>query len=42
MTSQMLRDAARRQQEHVVDHPEGCKVTKFVTVILEHKENDDG
>lgn len=37
----MLRYAAELQQEHVVDHPEGCKVTKFVTVVLEHKEDEE-
>lgn len=41
MTSQQLRWSARLQQEHLVDHPEGYKVTKFVTVIVEKKDDDE-
>ena len=40
MTTQQLRDSARLQQEHLVDHPEGYQVTKFVTVIMEKKEDE--
>lgn len=38
MTSQQLRWSARLQQEHLVTHPEGMKVTKFVTVVVEKKD----
>lgn len=40
MTTQQLRESARLQQEHLVDHPEGYQVTKFVTVIMEKKEDE--
>ncbi len=35
MTSQEMRKAAALQQEHLVDHPEGYKVSKFLTVRVE-------
>lgn len=40
LSSHEVREAARLQQAHVVDHPAGCKVSKFVTVVL--KPQDDG
>ena len=39
MTSDQLRDSARLQEEHKVDHPCGQTVSKFVTVIIECKED---
>lgn len=41
MTSNMLRESANLQQKHIVDHPDGYKVSKFVTVIVEKKENEE-
>jgi nuclear protein localization family protein 4 len=35
MTSNQLREIARLQQQHIVDHPAGYKVSKFVTVRVE-------
>ena len=32
---------ARLQQQHIVDHPSGYKVSKFVTVRVEQKENEE-
>lgn len=39
LTSDQMREAARYQQEHLVDHPEGYKVSKWVTVRVELKED---
>ena len=41
MTSNQLREIARLQQQHIVDHPAGYKVSKFVTVRVEQKENQE-
>ena len=40
LSSHEVQEAARLQQIHVVDHPAGCKVSKYVTVVL--KPQDDG
>lgn len=40
MTSDQLRRSARLQQEHLVDHPDGYKVSKFVTVVVEQKDDN--
>lgn len=37
LTSQEVRKIAQLQQEHLVDHPEGYKVSKFVTVVVKAK-----
>ena len=41
ITSNQLREIARLQQQHIVDHPAGYKVSKFVTVRVEQKENHE-
>lgn len=41
MTSNQLRQSADYQNQHIVDHPDGYKVSKFVTVVVEMKENDE-
>lgn len=41
MTSSEYRTAAALQQEHLVDHPEGYKVSKFLTVRVEQKETEE-
>lgn len=33
LTSQEIRKIAKLQQDHLVDHPEGYKVSKFATVV---------
>lgn len=33
---------ARKQQEHVYDHPEGFKVSTFVTVVVQPKGDEVG
>ena len=40
MTSQAMRWAAALQQEHLVKHPDGYDVTKFVTVQVEMKNQE--
>ena len=40
MTSEQLREMAKLQQSHIVDHPSGYKVSKFVTVRVEQQEGD--
>ena len=39
MTSEQLRNSAKLQEEHKVMHPCGQYVSKFVTVVVEQKEN---
>lgn len=39
MTSDQMRYSAKLQQEHYVDHPDGHKVSKYVTVRVEQKED---
>ena len=41
MTSEQLRQMAKLQYEHIVEHPAGYKVSKFVTVRVEQKENEE-
>jgi len=41
LTSSEYRRAAALQQEHVVDHPDGYKVSKFLTVRVEQKETEE-
>lgn len=40
LTGDQVRTIAALQQEHLVDHPCGPKVTKFITVRVEQQEND--
>lgn len=40
LTSQELRQAAKFQEEFNVLHDSGCKVSKFLTVILRRIKND--
>ena len=39
MTSNQLRQAAKLQQEHLVNHPDGYKISKYVTVVCQANEN---
>ena len=41
LTGDQVRTIAALQQEHLVDHPVGPKVSKFVTVRVEQKEGDE-
>jgi nuclear protein localization family protein 4 len=40
LTSQEIKKIARYQEQYKVDHPEGYKVSKFVTVVV--KPTGDG
>mmetsp|Transcript_83 Transcript_83/g.160 ORF Transcript_83/g.160 Transcript_83/m.160 type:complete len:225 (+) Transcript_83:1044-1718(+) len=40
MTSSQLRQAAALQQQHIVNHPDGYKVSKFVTVVVQAEDPD--
>lgn len=41
LTSDQIRQASAYQQQHLITHPEGPKVSKFVTVVVEQKGNDE-
>ena len=41
LTSSEYRRAAAYQQEHLVDHPDGYKVSKFLSVRVEQKETEE-
>jgi nuclear protein localization family protein 4 len=41
MTANQLRECAAHQQEHVVNHPDGMKVSKYVTVVVEKKSEEE-
>ncbi len=38
LTSDQLRRAAKLQDEHKVDHPDGYKVSKYVTVVVQMED----
>lgn len=40
LSSQEIRKIAKYQEQYVVDHPEGYKVSKFATVVI--KPRGDG
>ena len=40
LTSYDVRKAARLQQEHITQHPSGYKVSKFVTVTVKPKDDN--
>ncbi|CAK63271.1 unnamed protein product (macronuclear) [Paramecium tetraurelia] len=40
LSSEELRQAARYQQMHSIQHPEGCLVSKFLTVVLRTKKDN--
>ena len=41
LTSQEIRRIAQLQEQYKVDHPEGYKVSKFVTVVVKPKGEGD-
>jgi nuclear protein localization family protein 4 len=41
LTAQEIRQVARYQELYKVDHPEGYKVSKFVTVVVKPKGDGD-
>ena len=41
LTSQEIRQVSRYQEQYKVDHPEGYKVSKFVTVVVKPKGDGD-
>ena len=40
LSSYDIRKAAKFQQEYVINHPSGCKISRFITCIV--KPNDEG
>ena len=40
LTSQQLRQSAKYQQDHIVNHPDGFKVSKYVTVVVQADDPD--
>lgn len=40
LSSSEIRRCAQLQQDHVWDHPDGFKVSKFVTVVVQPKGED--
>lgn len=42
LNSHEIRRAAQLQQQHIFDHPDGFKVSKYVTVVVQPKGDDVG
>jgi len=41
LTSEQLRHAASLQQNHIVNHPDGYKVSKYVTVVVQMEDAEN-